>query len=146
MERRELICIGCPLGCSLTVSMEGAEVVSVTGNTCKRGDVYARKEVTNPTRIVTSTVKVSNGTADMVSVKTKEDVPKEKIFDCMRALKDVTVQAPVHELPGRRGEGADSERHERGEPGGRDELQSQRYELFEKKIKLLQLLLECDMM
>ena len=88
MERRELICIGCPLGCSLTVSMEGAEVVSVTGNTCKRGDVYARKEVTNPTRIVTSTVKVS--------VKTKEDVPKEKIFDCMRALKDVTVQAPVH--------------------------------------------------
>ena len=71
MERRELICIGCPLGCSLTVSMEGAEVVSVTGNTCKRGDVYARKEVTNPTRIVTSTVKVSNGTADMVSVKTK---------------------------------------------------------------------------
>ncbi len=51
-----------------------------------------------------------------------------------------------HELPGRRGEGADSERHERGEPGGRDELQSQRYELFEKKIKLLQLLLECDMM
>lgn len=44
------------------------------------------------------------------------------------------------------GEGADSERHERGEPGGRDELQSQRYELFEKKIKLLQLLLECDMM
>ena len=51
MERRELICIGCPLGCALTVSMEGAEVVSVTGNTCKRGDVYARKEVTNPTRI-----------------------------------------------------------------------------------------------
>ena len=48
MERRELICIGCPLGCSLTVSMEGAEVVSVTGNTCKRGDVYARKEVTQP--------------------------------------------------------------------------------------------------
>lgn len=48
MERRELICIGCPLGCSLTVSMEGAEVVSVTGNTCKRGDVYARKEVSQP--------------------------------------------------------------------------------------------------
>ena len=76
MERRELICIGCPLGCALTVSMEGAEVVSVTGNTCKRGDVYARKEVTNPTRIVTSTVKVSNGTADMVSVKTKEEADR----------------------------------------------------------------------
>ena len=96
MEKRELICIGCPLGCPVTVTMEAGEVIKVEGNTCKRGDDYARKEVTNPTRIVTSTVKVSNGTADMVSVKTKEDVPKEKIFDCMRALKDVTVQAPVH--------------------------------------------------
>ena len=96
MEKRELICIGCPLGCPVSVTMEAGEVIKVEGNTCKRGDDYARKEVTNPTRIVTSTVKVSNGTADMVSVKTKEDVPKEKIFDCMRALKDVTVQAPVH--------------------------------------------------
>ena len=70
--------------------------MSVTGHTCKRGDVYARKEVTNPTRIVTSTVKVEGGNADMVSVKTKEDIPKGKIFDCVRALKDVTVKAPVH--------------------------------------------------
>ena len=53
MEERKLTCIGCPMGCPLTVVMNGEEVVSVTGNTCKRGDVYARKEVTNPTRIVT---------------------------------------------------------------------------------------------
>lgn len=96
MEKRELICIGCPMGCPLSVEMEGNEVVSVTGYTCKRGDVYARKEVTNPTRIVTSTVKVEGGSADMVSVKTKEDIPKSKIFDCVRALKGVTVKAPVH--------------------------------------------------
>lgn len=96
MEKRELICIGCPMGCPLTVELEGGEVISVTGHTCKRGDVYARKEVTNPTRIVTSTVKVLEGKADMVSVKTREDIPKGKIFDCVRALKDVTVKAPVH--------------------------------------------------
>ena len=58
MERRDLICIGCPLGCPLVVETDGVEVASVTGNTCKRGDAYARKEVTNPTRIVTSSVKV----------------------------------------------------------------------------------------
>ena len=46
MEKRELICIGCPMGCPLTVEMNGTEVVSVTGNTCPRGDAYARKEVT----------------------------------------------------------------------------------------------------
>ena len=58
MEIRNLTCISCPMGCQITVEMDGSEVLSVTGNTCKRGDVYARKEVTNPTRIVTSTVKV----------------------------------------------------------------------------------------
>ena len=93
---RELTCIGCPMGCPLIVTMEAGEVISVTGNTCKRGDVYARKEVTNPTRIVTSTVRVAGGSIDMVSVKTKEDIPKGKIFDCVKALKTVEVAAPVH--------------------------------------------------
>lgn len=96
MEERKLTCISCPMGCSLTVVKNDAEVVSVSGNTCKRGEVYARKEVTNPTRIVTSTVRVEGGNAGMVSVKTKEDVPKGKIFACIEALKDVTVKAPVH--------------------------------------------------
>lgn len=61
MERKELICIGCPLGCNLTVEMDGTQVVSVNGNTCKRGDDYARKELTDPRRIVTSTVPVAGG-------------------------------------------------------------------------------------
>ena len=95
MEVRNLICINCPMGCALNVEMEKDEVVSVSGNTCKRGDVYARKELTNPTRIVTSTVQVTGGTADMVSVKTKEDIPKDRIFECVRALKGVQVDAPV---------------------------------------------------
>lgn len=96
MEEKHLICIGCPMGCALTVTMNGNEVVSVTGNTCKRGDDYARKEVTNPTRIVTSTVKVLNGSAETVSVKTKEDIPKGKIFECVKALKGIEVKAPIH--------------------------------------------------
>lgn len=96
MEVRNLTCINCPMGCPLTVEMEGDEVISVTGNTCKRGDTYARKEVSNPTRIVTSTVKVTGGKADMVSVKTREDIPKGKIFDCVKDLKGVEVKAPVH--------------------------------------------------
>lgn len=96
MEKRELICIGCPMGCPLVVELEGSDVVSVKGQTCKRGEVYARKEVTNPTRIVTSTVKVEGGKVDMVSVKTRDDIPKGKIFECVKALKGVTVKAPVH--------------------------------------------------
>lgn len=92
---RELTCIGCPLGCSITVTMNDTDVVSVTGNTCPRGDAYARKEVTNPTRIVTSTVRVEGGISPMVNVKTASDIPKAKIFECTSALKNVVVTAPV---------------------------------------------------
>lgn len=96
MEKKELICIGCPLGCMVTVETDGEEIISVKGNTCKRGEDYARKEVTNPTRIVTSTVMAEGGHLDMVSVKTGSDIPKGKIFDCVKALKGIRVQAPVH--------------------------------------------------
>lgn len=95
METVNLICIGCPLGCPLTVEMEGSEVKSVSGNTCPRGDAYARKELTDPTRIVTSTVRVSGGKLAMASVKTERDIPKGAIFDCVKALRDVEVPAPV---------------------------------------------------
>ena len=95
MEKRELICIGCPLGCMLTVGINEGEVVSVAGNTCPRGKTYAEKEVTNPTRIVTSSVKVVGGDRVSVACKTKSDIPKGKIFDVARALKEVVVEAPV---------------------------------------------------
>lgn len=96
MEVKNLTCINCPMGCALTVEMNEGDIVSVSGNTCNRGDTYARKELTDPTRIVTSTVRVIGGNSDTVSVKTKDDIPKGKIFECIRALKDVRIQAPVH--------------------------------------------------
>lgn len=95
MEKRELTCIGCPLGCTLTVTMDQGGLLEVSGNTCKRGDAYARKEVTHPTRIVTSTIKVSGGTVPIVSCKTKSDIPKDKIFDCIKAISGVTASAPI---------------------------------------------------
>ncbi len=95
MEKRELICIRCPLGCHVEVTLNGGEIVSVAGNACKRGDVYARKEIVNPTRTVTSTVLVQGGVDRCVSVKTRSDIPKDKTFDSVRALKNILVSAPV---------------------------------------------------
>lgn len=95
MTTKELICIGCPLGCNMTVEMDVGEVLSVRGNTCPRGDAYARKEVTNPTRIVTSTVKVAGGRRERVSCKTAQDIPKSKIFDVMRDINAAEIKAPV---------------------------------------------------
>ena len=71
MEKRNLTCIRCPLGCQITVTLENGEVKDVTGNTCPRGDQYARKEVTNPTRVVTSIVKVEGGYVLMTDAEYK---------------------------------------------------------------------------
>lgn len=96
METRHLTCIQCPRGCALAVRLEGADVLDVSGNTCKRGEVYARKEVVHPTRTVTSTVSVSGGARDRVSVKTLQDVPKERILDVMEVVNHTLAKAPVH--------------------------------------------------
>jgi CxxC motif-containing protein len=93
--KKTLTCIGCPMGCQVTVDYDREEIHSVAGNTCPRGDIYARKEVTHPTRIVTSSVKVNHGVIAQVSVKTAHDVPKEKIFSVIDALRGVRVEAPV---------------------------------------------------
>lgn len=95
-EIRSLTCIGCPMGCPLTVKMQDSRILEISGYTCKRGKLYAEKEVTAPARTVTTTVRVSGGEYPVVSVKTASDIPKEKIFDCIRALKTVQVTAPVH--------------------------------------------------
>ena len=95
MKTIERSCIGCPLGCPLTVTIEKNEVTNVSGNTCPKGAAYAKKEVTNPTRIVTSTVRVSGGSCPMVNVKTAADIPKDKIFACIKELEEIVVPAPV---------------------------------------------------
>lgn len=95
METRELTCINCPLGCLLTVTMDGDEIKEISGYTCPRGKAYAEKEVTNPTRIVTSTVRVVDGTRERVSCKTASDIPKDMIFDVMKAINAASAEAPV---------------------------------------------------
>ncbi len=95
METRNFICINCPLGCPLTVTLDGEKIVSVSGNTCKRGEAYAIKEITAPARTVTSTVRVIGGERPVVAVRTKTDIPKDKIFDCMAAIDAVEVYAPI---------------------------------------------------
>ena len=95
METRQLTCIGCPLGCQLTVTMEDGKEPVVAGYTCKRGEAYGKKEVTDPTRTVTSSVRVTGGEIAMASVKTRTDIPKGKIFDVMAEIRAVTIPAPV---------------------------------------------------
>ena len=96
MSERQLICIGCPLGCMLTATLENGTVTAVSGNTCPRGDSYARKECTAPERTVTGTVRVSGGSAPVVSVRTSSPIPKEKVLELAALMGKLTVSAPVH--------------------------------------------------
>lgn len=95
MNKRELICIGCPMGCNLEVEIENNNVKKVSGNSCRIGEEYAIKECSNPTRIVTTSVGIIGGIFDTLSVKTEKDIPKDKIEECIRELKDIVVKAPV---------------------------------------------------
>ena len=93
--KKELTCVACPLGCPIVVELDGSEVISVTGNTCKRGDAYARTEIVNPTRSLTTSVKVNGGVHPVVPVKSNKPVPKDMLFDCMKVINSVSVDAPV---------------------------------------------------
>lgn len=89
---KELTCIVCPRGCRLTID----DNLNVTGNSCPRGAQYAKDEMTNPKRMITSIVRVKNRENMMVSVKTSQSIPKGKIFDVMAEIEKVSVNAPVH--------------------------------------------------
>lgn len=92
--KRDLTCIGCPLGCALHVSGEG-ENLTVTGNTCPRGEEYAKTECTAPVRCFTGTVALVGGLLPVVSVRTADNVPKQSIFAVAEAARSIRVQAPV---------------------------------------------------
>ena len=87
----KLICIICPRGCHLSVD----DNMQVSGNFCKRGAVYAIKELTQPERTITSTVKVINGDLERVSVRTSKPIPKAKINEIMEEIRKVEVVAPL---------------------------------------------------
>lgn len=90
-----MVCINCPIGCSLTADISDDGTVKVSGNTCPRGEKYAIAELTHPTRILTTTVAVANRKNVYLPVKTKTAISKEKLFDAMRELSSVKVNAPV---------------------------------------------------
>lgn len=95
MNTVNLTCIGCPLGCSLVVERENETVVKVSGNSCPNGEKYAVKEVTNPTRVLTGSVRVEGGVERMVSVRTVPDIPKADMLTAAALLKNLRVKAPV---------------------------------------------------
>ena len=94
MEKRELTCIVCPVGCRVAVEIDGEEM-RVSGNQCKRGEAYCRQEVSCPVRTVTSLVAVVGGEHPLCPVKTAQAVPKDRIPEVLAILRSLRAQAPI---------------------------------------------------
>jgi len=90
---KNLTCIECPIGCEIEVELVDGKVLSVKGNSCPRGKIYAEAEVVCPKRVVTSTVRAENG--EMIPVKTDRPVRKDAIFEVMKIINATTCKMPV---------------------------------------------------
>lgn len=88
---KELICIVCPRGCHLSVD----DNLNVTGNFCPRGAIYAKNELTHPTRTLTTTVRIISKEEVALPVKSDNPLPKEKIFEAMELINKTCVKAPI---------------------------------------------------
>ena len=91
----QLICIGCPVGCLITAKKGEDGSLLITGNTCKKGEEYARNEMTAPVRTVTSIIRLASRNGKVVPVKTETEIPKEKIGECMKVIKAASAFAPI---------------------------------------------------
>lgn len=92
---KKIICINCPMGCRLQVTTGVQGELQVEGNQCSRGRAYALKELTTPTRVLTTTIKLKNGLYRRLPVRTVDGIPKEKLTLAMAVLNRIEVEAPV---------------------------------------------------
>lgn len=92
---KNFICINCPVGCNITVTLDNGKIADIKGNSCAKGIAYVTKEIESPARLVTSTVKVTGGTGKVASVRTRNEIPKDKIFECMEIINSTQVKAPI---------------------------------------------------
>lgn len=89
----KLTCVECPMGCEIEVVIEQGVITSVSGNTCPRGEIYAKNEVSCPKRVITTTARAENG--KLISVKTDAPVKKSDTFNVIKAANALKVKLPV---------------------------------------------------
>lgn len=94
MDKRELTCISCPIGCSIEVTKTDQNYI-VTGNQCKRGETYGISEVTAPTRALTSTVRTNSNVLRRLPVRTDKPMPKELMSEAMEIINNSNVEVPI---------------------------------------------------
>ena len=90
----EIICVACPKGCRLEARRKNGEIL-VSHAGCKRGKQYAIGEITDPRRMVASTVRIQGGLHPLIPVYTSEPFPKDQIFQLLDQIRTTRIQSPV---------------------------------------------------
>ena len=91
---KKITCIVCPLGCEITARMDGDNIAELSGQGCKRGEAYARAELADPRRMLTTTMRVKGD--GLVAVKSAQALPKGALMACMEVIKKRIVTAPIN--------------------------------------------------
>ena len=91
---KNMICIVCPLGCKLEITGFGGEL-SISGNKCEKGLSYADEELTNPVRMVCTTVRIVGGLHSVLPVRTDKALPDRHKLDVVKAVNSIVLKSPV---------------------------------------------------
>lgn len=91
---KDLVCIVCPNGCTLHAVENGGEI-TVTGNRCPKGEAYAKAELTNPVRTLTTSVATCFSARPVLPVRTSGAIPKEKLKQAMQAINALVLDHPI---------------------------------------------------
>ena len=94
MIEKKLVCIVCPMGCRLKISGTADDLI-VSGNKCPKGVAYARDEITNPVRMICSTVKIKGGIHNVVPVKTDKAIPNKYKLEVVKAINNIELTSPI---------------------------------------------------
>jgi CxxC motif-containing protein len=87
---KQITCITCPIGCRVSIETVNGQYV-LSGNKCAKGENFVRTELTSPMRSLTTTVRTAFADVPVLPVRTKTEVPKEKITEIMRELSNITI-------------------------------------------------------
>ena len=93
MKTKIITCITCPVGCEMTIEFEEKSLISLSGHKCKKGEDYAFDEITDPRRVLTSTVVLNGAKIKLMPVKTDKPIKKEKIFEAMKKINKIKLDA-----------------------------------------------------
>jgi CxxC motif-containing protein len=91
----EFTCIVCPIGCTLTVMKAEDGCLTVTGNRCPKGEVYAREETLSPKRVVTAVVRTNSAAFPCIPVRTDSALPRALVSDLIKDLAGLSVTLPA---------------------------------------------------